>query len=470
MRKTPGIKLSRRQRPLFGKKRRFASQAIRMPKPKQRFSMPSVSPRLEATQASRRPSVRRTPVTGPRQALRWALVSAAVFCTSAWPVDLHVTTVSQAELWGITKSHFARALAESDSWAAFSPSIDIAAHSQISCCDVNYTIDPELQSAVAALIKRYNPDYAAFVALEPRSGRVLAMYSHMRDGRPPDNLATKASFPAASVIKIVTAAAAIDEGKVRADTVVPYNGKNSSLYKRQVFDHKDNKWTRRVSLRTAFARSVNTVFGRLGVFEVGANGFMEYARRFGFNGSLHADFPVEMGTIEIKAGDDWSLVEAASGYTRNTTMSPMQGAMMAAVVANDGIAVEPFLIQTANDEYGIEVYQAGGRDQKQVMTQDTAQQLKLLMRETVRTGSARKSFRGFFKRSKSKPEVGGKTGSLTGLSPRGKNDWFVGYGRFGDKEIAFAALTINIEKWRVKSAYIARKALETYFKPNRDSS
>jgi beta-lactamase class D len=60
-------------------------------------------------------------------------------------------------------------------------------------------------------------------------------------------------------------------------------------------------------------------------------------------------------------------------------------------------------------------------------------------------------------------EVGGKTGSLTGLEPKGRNDWFVGYADRGDKAIAFASLTVNKERWTIKSAVVARKVIEAYF-------
>jgi beta-lactamase class D len=60
--------------------------------------------------------------------------------------------------------------------------------------------------------------------------------------------------------------------------------------------------------------------------------------------------------------------------------------------------------------------------------------------------------------------VGGKTGSLTGLDPEGKYDWFVGFASHGDQRIAVAALTIHRKLWRVKSSYLARKAIENYFK------
>ena len=85
------------------------------------------------------------------------------------------------------------------------------------------------------------------------------------------------------------------------------------------------------------------------------------------------------------------------------------------------------------------------------------------MRETVRRGSARKSFGNFFKGDFEDLDVGGKTGSLTGRMPAGKYDWFVGYAMQGDKRVSYASLTINKEFWTVKAHYVARKFIEAVF-------
>ena len=85
------------------------------------------------------------------------------------------------------------------------------------------------------------------------------------------------------------------------------------------------------------------------------------------------------------------------------------------------------------------------------------------MQETVKRGSARNAFRKFYRGPLVDIEVGGKTGSLTGWSPEGRHDWFVGYASLHDRKIAFAALTINKKYWTVKSSFVARKAIEAYF-------
>ena len=60
-------------------------------------------------------------------------------------------------------------------------------------------------------------------------------------------------------------------------------------------------------------------------------------------------------------------------------------------------------------------------------------------------------------------EIGGKTGSLTGYSPKGRHDWFVGYAEKDGRKIAYASLIVNKEKWYVRSAYVARQFIYHYF-------
>ena len=98
------------------------------------------------------------------------------------------------------------------------------------------------------------------------------------------------------------------------------------------------------------------------------------------------------------------------------------------------------------------------------MDANTAHEIRTLMKETVLHGTSRHSFKGFFKDNPLLVNVGGKTGSLTGYDPRGKYDWFVGYAELGTSQLALAALTIHEKQWRVKSSYLARRAIESYFK------
>jgi cell division protein FtsI/penicillin-binding protein 2 len=168
--------------------------------------------------------------------------------------------------------------------------------------------------------------------------------------------------------------------------------------------------------------------------------------------------------MSLSPGDEWALAEVASGFTLSNKLSPWHGAMLASAAVNNGIMVRPHIVRVVTDESGLPLYTHETRKLPPSISPESARKLRRLMRETVRRGSARKGFRGFFRGEFENVEVGGKTGSLTGTSPKGRNDWFVGYASLDERKIAFASLTVNEERWTVKSAFVARKVIEAYFR------
>jgi len=330
-----------------------------------------------------------------------------------------------------------------------------------------YTIDQDLQESLIKQFEAYKPDYGAFVAIDPKTGAIRALLSYTRNKKDAGNLALRASFPAASVFKIVTAAAAIDKKKANPETIISFTGANHTLYRQNLKPPKNQRWVRKMRLREAFARSVNTVFGKLGIYTVPKEDLNHYAEQFQFNKEIPVDLPVEAGTFGFLGEDPLSVAEVASGFNRNVLMSPLQGAVMAGAIANDGLMMEPFLVDSFTPNKAGVPYQAEPRPMGQVITAETARELRSMMQDTVRVGTSRKSFRGLARQSvKAEVEMGGKTGSLTGNNPRGKYDWFVGYAKKGDKSVGLAVLTIHEENWTVKSSYLASKAVEQYFAPD----
>lgn len=363
----------------------------------------------------------------------------------------------------VDKNLISSRLGEAVKSNTFPESIDIEVGGTPTTASVEYALDAEAHEKMNKLFQAYKPDHGAFVAMDATSGRILSLISYSRERGDQGNLALKATFPAASIFKVVTASAALDMNKVHPNTIVPFNGANHTLYKKNVQDTKSNRWTRRMTLREAFGRSVNVFFGKLGLFYVGPHDLMEYAERFRFNQPIHADIPVQTGHARISPDDPWSVVTAASGFTRDNTMSPIHGAMIAAAVANDGVMMEPYLVETLTDREGVMIYQAEPRQASVTVEPRSAAELRVLMRETIQSGTSRRSFRKVVRRSDlDDVEVGGKTGSLTGGDPMGKCDWFVGYMRYKDQRIAVAALTVNEEKWRVKSSVLASEFFLNY--------
>lgn len=332
---------------------------------------------------------------------------------------------------------------------------------------VNYTLDVEAQQVAESLLKTYNSDYAALVAVDANSGRILALASHYgstASRRDLGHLALRAIFPSASVFKVITAAAALDQGAMTPETVIPFNGSAHTLYRRNVEKNDVNRWTRFMSLREAFGKSVNSVFGKIGLFYVGPKSLQDYADRFQFNRTVSSDIEFETGQTQYNPEDRWETVELASGFNDNTSLSALHGALIAAGIVAEGVIYEPGIVESLesidpttdpSSEDSL-AYQFEPKVLSQVFEKAVAKDLRILMRETVVRGTSRKSFRQVFgRKAPEEIEFGGKTGSLNAKNPHGRTDWFVGYADSGNEKIAIAVMTLHEKLWRVKSSKLA---------------
>lgn len=330
---------------------------------------------------------------------------------------------------------------------------------------INYTLQSDLQDHAETLLNRYKPDYAAIVMMDAKTGEILAMSSFQKARPEGTNLALKATYPAASIFKVITAATAIDKAGVSPDQRIAFNGGNYTLYKKNVLSDQINRWTRFITVKDAFARSINTAFGRLSLEFLEPQDLSEYANRFYFNQEIPADFAVETSSATVPAEKGFALTEVASGYNRFNTLSPVHGAMIASAIINDGQMPSPYIVKSIESEDNESIYSGETLNQGQVITPKSAAQVKLLMEQTVLSGTSRRTFRQIVRDRKFREvEMGGKTGHFTGLNPKGRTDWFVGYASDGESKIAIATITVNIKKWTVKSSALGEMMFREYFK------
>lgn len=331
---------------------------------------------------------------------------------------------------------------------------------------IQYTLEPYLQTEANRLLSAYKPDYGAIFLMDANTGKVLAMSSFQKGAPNHENLNLRASYPAASVFKIVTATAAMDKAGVTPHHNIKFNGGNYTLYRRNVMSEKITRWTRTVTLKEAFARSLNTAFGRLSLETLNPEDINHYANKFMFNQEIPTDFAVEMGVAVVPNEKGFALTEVASGYNKLNRMSPVQGAMIAAAVINDGKILMPYVVDQIKSSKNEIVYRGEELDNGQIMESETANKVKELMEETIISGTSRKTFRSLVHNKKYREiEMGGKTGHLTGNDPKGRVDWFVGYARDDIRRIAVAAITVNEKYWTVKSSHLGQSMFKKYFEP-----
>ena len=328
------------------------------------------------------------------------------------------TNLNYRNIWNVREADIAKSVTADFRLNAYPKQAQIQTKESTLDAVIHYNTNPSIDERARELLTHYKPDYAAVIALDATNGKILTLSSYSAESQPFGNLAIHAGYPAASIFKIITAAAAVEQNLARPDTIYQYNGKTTTLYKSNVFNHKRTKYTRDASLSRAFALSINTVFGRIGVHDVGGQVLKDYADTFGFNRPLPVDIDLEPSKTGFELTDDWSIAEAASGFTRKTTISPVHAAMIVSAIVNDGVLVEPRIVEFAHLPDGPLIYDPIPKS-TQVINEETAKAMRVMMRATVKRGSARKHFRSFFNSKYKDIDVGGKTGSLTGTSPKG---------------------------------------------------
>jgi cell division protein FtsI/penicillin-binding protein 2 len=327
---------------------------------------------------------------------------------------------------------------------------------------ITYGFDRELQDRVHDYLAAYRVPYGVFIALEPKTGRVLAMTSYSADNPQWSGDAFYQLYPMASLFKIITAAAALEQKKVHPDTVMAFRGGLTSENPRYWAPGK--KRNNQMELDTAMSKSVNPVFGRLAHDYVGKDSLLAYTERFGFNQALFPGTQVQPSrTGNPQTPEDVMLMGAGLG--RDVKLSPFHAAAITAAVANQGMMMAPVLAQEITTRSGERIFSASAQPLRRIVTPETANQLAKMLSSTVQTGTSRRAFHDRRGRQILGPlTIAAKTGSINGTEPTGHYSWFTAYAPIEDPKIALVALVVNHDKWKIKASQVGEKALETFFK------
>lgn len=326
-----------------------------------------------------------------------------------------------------------------------------------------FTMMPELQRSCESIWKKYEVPEGAAVMLSSRTGRVLLFSETLKANRRSpkhSNVVLDATAPAASLFKLVTAAALLDQEKITLDTQTCYRGGSQRLLMEHLADPpKDNRSC--VSLNAALGRSINAVFAKLSDRHLTPLTLAQYSERFGFNRDLPFDLPLEKSEASIPE-DRLERARTAAGFW-HTHLSPLHAAMIAQSLAQRGAMLRPYLVDRVENETGV-IYESKPQYMSHTVSEQTAASLAQAMAYTTTRGTARHSFFD----SRGVPSlpgitVAGKTGTLMGQKPYRAYTWFVGLAPLEKPEVAFAVLVVNDPSWRIKASGVAVQLLRSYF-------
>ena len=289
----------------------------------------------------------------------------------------------------------------------------------------------------------------AVVAMEPTTGQILAMvslpdfdpntssleqeWSEMveQENSPFLPRATQGLYPPGSTYKIVTASAAYENGmsdEVFEDTGGFRQGDVS-------VDNYGGSVYGTVDVREAFIVSSNQVFCELG-YELGADRVKSAAEKFGVNKEFSFDIPVSKSEIQYSNMSDLDAALVSIGQG-GLVMTPLQVAMIGSSVANNGIMLQPYIVEQVVTSSGTIMYQHEVTPLYNVMSADCAAFLQDMMTGVVeeRNGTGRSAqIRGI--------DVAGKTGTAE-TDSGDDHAWFVGYAPADDPKICVAVVLEN---------------------------
>ncbi len=324
-------------------------------------------------------------------------------------------------------------------------------------------LDQSFQAYILNLLSRSLTHKAAVTAIDPTDGRVLAMASWAgSEGGASENLCLKAEYPAASLFKMVAAAAAIEAKGFEPGSPLHYRGRRYTLYKSQLEEAIGGRYTHEISFKRAFSSSINPVFGRIGIYHLGKELLGRYADKFLFNASIPLELPLQPSRIEVP-DDPFGLAEIASGFNKRTLISPVHACLMTAAVANGGVMMRPWVVGRVVDATGKELYRAEPAPLAQPIREETALEMRGLMQATVEQGTCRKAFAPLLrKKSFAGMELGAKTGTINDKEDRYKFDWVSAYAlpEDGRAPVVITVLAVHGKKLGIRAKDLARYILE----------
>jgi penicillin-binding protein A len=339
--------------------------------------------------------------------------------------------------------------------------VDMVSNSSPQGGSVELTLSPAAQVAaydgLAALGENVQ---GAVVALEPSTGKVLAMVSsptfdpnqlashdlgavqeydeqlNEREDEPKLNRAISTTLPPGSTFKLVTAAAAIETGDYDADALVPA-GPTYQLPQSTVEIGNGGRacGTDRIPMTQALEQSCNTTFLAL-ANEVGNDAMTEQAEAFGFNDTSLLDLPGQAPSVYPDDANEPNTALTGIGQFE-VTASPLQMAMVVAGIANDGVVMRPYLVDEVRSPDLDTLDKTEPERLSEAVSSSTAFELKKMLVSVVSNGTGTPA-------AIPGVEVGGKTGTAeSGSDDRTNYAWFVSFAPAENSEVAVAVMIQN---------------------------
>ena len=332
------------------------------------------------------------------------------------------------------------------------------------------TLNATLQNAAYQALGGYN---GAVVALEPKTGKILAMVS--KPDYDPNtieeiwesvvtdssssvllNRATQGLYPPGSTFKILTTLSFIRQQPMvyktfdfTCDSKLTKGDVTINCYNGTAHGEED--------LKEAFAHSCNTAFAQIGLDLDNAD-FRSLCEEFLFNKSLPTSMQHSTSQFALTADSSYGEQMTTAIGQGDTLVTPLHMALITATVANGGIMMKPYMVDHIEASDGNVVSKNSPSKYKRLMTTEEAKILTEYMKETVDSGTAAAlSGYGF--------SAAGKTGSAEygANGVEGTHSWFVGFSNVDDPDLVLAVIAEDGGTGSQTAVPIAAQVFQAYY-------
>ncbi|SHJ66579.1 peptidoglycan glycosyltransferase [Tessaracoccus bendigoensis DSM 12906] len=371
-----------------------------------------------------------------------------------------VRTYPDAELWssvtGWFSYDFARSgleesynqeMAGTSSEQSFDRILDLLTSQQTTGANIQTTLNSRAQ---AAAVNALGDQRGAVVAVDYTTGEILALVSTPTydpnrlatvdlgeaqtawsellnaDDEPLKGRATREVYPPGSTFKLVTAAAALEDGMV-PDTMVDAPASLPLPNSSRTMGNSTNCGGDRVTIEQALQVSCNTAFGNLGL-ELGADKLRAQAEAFGFNQDPTIDIAAAVSRFPTELDEAQTALSAIGQF--DVAASPLQIVQVAAAIANDGVMMKPHLVSNVTNRDLSVLSATSPEEQSRPISESTAKLMQQMMVAVVEDGTGSPA-------QIDGVTIGGKTGTAQTAPDRPPYAWFVGYAE--DPSVAIVA-------------------------------
>ncbi len=283
---------------------------------------------------------------------------------------------------------------------------------------IDKTIQQYVENTLDKAVELYNPKSMVVIVTEPNTGEILAMsnrpnynpneYWDIEDYKNP---AINYNFEPGSTFKIITLAAAIEEGVFRPNET--YMSGSIDIYGDVIKDANNGSGWGEITYLEGVQRSSNVAFVKLGYEKLGKEKLFSYIEDFGFGKKTGIDLPGESKGIMKSADEAYPLDVAAISFGQGVAVTPIQQVMAVSAVANGGNLITPHLVKEIKNNDSEEITEEiQPIIQAQVISEKTAKDTSSILEEVVNFGQRPGYIDGY--------NVAGKTGTAQKIGPNGE--------------------------------------------------